>query len=242
MRSRTIAPKLMRRRTHPDAGHIRGAKVVVSRIAAVLLLAAAAPGLVAPAANAVPEQQLDDNLAALWTTVLKKPYAQNPLGGGPTSTCIVIGSRTVAPFPPSKSCAVKPGTKIFIVASPVQCNTFERDGTTEAQLRDCARKKDLQTAPSVTVDGRSLSMTNVETQLLNIELPENNIFGQSAGTTGSFVGRGWVTLLQPLRPGEHTITIDDRVTTRILVRRACPFGTGGSRSCTHVAQGRASQY
>ena len=205
------------------AVHDHGWEVVVSRLAAVLLLAAVALGLVAPAANAVPEKKLDVNLAALWTTVLETPDAQNPFGsGGAAFACLDLGG-TVAPFGPSgvESCTVKPGTKIFVAASSVECSTFEGNGTTEAQLRDCARENDVQVAPSVTVDGGSLPVIEVETRLLNIVLPENNIFGQPTGTTGLSVGHGWAVLLHPLTPGTHTIVIDrgpaDPITTTIIV-------------------------
>jgi hypothetical protein len=208
------------------AVHHRGREGVVSRLAAVLVLAAVALGLVAPAANAVPETTLDDNLAALWTTILQTPKAQNPFGsGGPKSACIDLGG-TVAPFGPNgaESCTVKPDTKIFVAASSIECSTFEGNGTTDAELRRCARQMDVQVAPSVTVDGRSLPVSEVETRLLNIVLPNNNIFDQPAGTTGLSVGHGWTVLLDPLTPGTHTIVIDNLgkknspITTTIIVK------------------------
>jgi hypothetical protein len=214
--------QLLKRRIHQDAVHDHGWEVVVFRLTAVMLSAVVALGLVAPAASAVPQKKLDDHLAALWTTALETPDAQNPFGsGGAAFACFNLG-RTVAPFAPGgvESCTVKPGTKIFVAASSFECSTFEGHGTTEAQLRDCAREADVQVAPSVTVDGRSVSVAEVETRLLNIVLPENNIFGQPAGTTGLSVGHGWVVLLHPLTPGTHTIVIDlgtDVITTRIIV-------------------------
>ena len=65
----------------------------------------------------------------------------------------------------------------------------------------------MQVAPTVTVDGKSVPVTEAETPLLNITLPADNIFGLPAGTTGLSVGHGWVTLLHPLTPGTHTIVI-----------------------------------
>ena len=140
---------------------------------------------------------------------------------------------TVAPFGPNgvKSCTVKPGTKIFVAATSVECSTFEGNGTTEAELRTCARAGDVQVAPSVTVDGKSVPVTEVETPLLNITLPADNILGpvgppQPAGTTGQSVAHGWVTLLHPLTPGTHAIhivvtnnnaTVSD-ITTKIVVQ------------------------
>jgi len=194
----------------------------VFRLAAVLFSAVVALGLVAPAASAVPEKRLDDYLAALWTTVLETPDAQNPFGsGGAAFACLDLGG-TVSPFAPGgvESCTVKPGTKIFVAASSFECSTFEGNGTTEAELRDCAREADVDVAPSVTVDGGAVPVAEVETGLLNIVLPEDNIFGQPAGTTGLSVGHGWVVLLHPLTPGTHTVIIDlgtDVITTSIIV-------------------------
>ena len=105
---------------------------------------------------------------------------------------------------------MKPGTKVFIAASSFECSTFEGNGTTEAQLRTCARLSDVQVAPTVIVDGKSVPVAEVETPLLNIVLPADNIFGQPAGTQGLSVGHGWVALLHPLTPGTHTIVIKHR--------------------------------
>lgn len=197
----------------------------MSRLARILLLAAVTLCVAAPAASAVPVKKLDKKLGALWTTVLETPDAQNPFGtGGSAFACIDLG-RTVAPFAPLpgvESCTVKPGTKIFVAAASVECSTFEGNGTTEDELRVCARQGDVQVAPTVTVDGKSVLVAEVETRLLHIVLPDDNLFGQPAGTQGLSVGHGWVTLLHPLKPGTHTIVIrigaETTITTKILVK------------------------
>ena len=198
----------------------------MSRFVRILLLAAVTLCVAAPAASPVPSKKLDANLAALWTTVLETPSAQNPFGtGGSAFACLDLGRRTVAPFAPGgvESCTVKPGTKVFIAASSVECSTFEGDdcgGTNEAELRANARARDVQDAPTVTVDRRSVAVVEVETPLLNIVLPAGNVFGLPAGTQGLSVGHGWVALLHPLTPGTHTIVIDtsgDTITTTIVV-------------------------
>ena len=79
----------------------------------------------------------------------------------------------------------------------------------------------MQTAPTVTVDDKSVPVTLVETPLLNIVLPEDNIFGLPAETQGLSVGAGWVTLLDPLAPGTHKIHIVNTkfdITTTIVVQ------------------------
>jgi hypothetical protein len=200
----------------------------VSRLARILLLAAVTLSVTAPAASAVPTKNLGDTLGALWTKVLQTPSAQNPFGsGGAAFGCFDLGG-TVAPFGPQgvESCTVKPGTKIFVAANTIECSTFlEEDhegfGTDEPALRACARTKDLQAAPPVTVDGNSVSVTEVETRPLNIVLPAGNIFGLPAGTQGLSVAHGWVLLLHPLTPGQHTIVIHNgasSITTTIIVK------------------------
>jgi hypothetical protein len=116
---------------------------------------------------------------------------------------------------------VKPGTKIFVAASSFECSTFEDNGTTEAVLRDCARQVDVQVAPTVTVDGKSVRVAEVETRLLHIVLPAGNLFDLPAGTQGLSVAHGWVTLLHPLTPGTHAIVIHkggSPITTTIVVK------------------------
>jgi hypothetical protein len=178
------------------------------RLIAMPFLAVVTLGLAAPAASAAPAPvKLDADLAALWTTVLETPSAQNSFGtGGAAFGCWNLGG-TVSPFGPSgiDSCTVKPGTKILVAASSAECSTIEGNGTTEAELRACAEHSDVPTAPSVTVDGHAVPVKEVETRLMNIVLPANNIFGRPAGTTGLSVGHGWVAHLDPLTPGTHTI-------------------------------------
>ena len=196
----------------------------MSRLARIVFLAAVAFCVAAPSTSAAPMNKLDDTLAALWTTVLETPSAQNAFGtGGSAFACWDLGGGTVAPFGPEgvESCTVKPGTKIFVAATSVECSTFEQHGTTETELRECARESDVEDAPPVTVDGMSVAMTELETRLLDIVLPADNIFGFAAGTEGLSVGHGWVAVLHPLTPGTHTIVIgtgDFQITTTIVVQ------------------------
>ena len=169
-------------------------------------------------ASATPAKKLPSILAASWTAVLQTPADQSPFGsGGPETGCVDLGG-TLAPgwpfeFTGVRSCTVKPGTKIFVTASSFECSTIPGDDgeedSTEEQLRTCARDLNLKkapTAPTVILDGRSVLITAVETQLLHPDLPVGNIFGAPAGTYQS-VAHGWVAVLHPLTPGTHTIVI-----------------------------------
>ena len=191
--------------------------------AALTLLATVLSILSTPAASAAPQEKRNATLAALWTAVLQTPSAQNSFGtGGHAFDCWDLGG-TVAPLHPigAISCTVKPGTKIFVVGFSFECSTFEGNGTTEAELRTCARNLN-QIVPTVTLDGRPASVIEAETPLLHITLPADNIFGLPAGEQGLSVGHGWVVPQHPLTPGTHQFVIRtgalDPVTTQIVVK------------------------
>lgn len=172
--------------------------------------------------KATASAHLDKDLGTLWTTVLQTPSPQNPFGtGGSAYECFYIGKNTVAPFGPSgaSACTVAPGTSIFVVASSFECSTFE--GTAKSQLRSCAIQSDAQSAPTVTVDGAPVTVTEAETGRLHIILPADNIFGQPTKTKGFSYGHGWVALLSPRTSGTHTIVIttaSSTITTSITVQ------------------------
>jgi hypothetical protein len=195
----------------------------VSRLARTLLLAAVSLCVVAPTANAAAPSHL---LGDLWTVVLETPTLENPFVTG--DPCIDLGGNTVAPFTPSPrdiTCTVRRGTKVFVAASTWECSSFAGDhftfGTTEAGLRECARQTDVAVAPTVTVDGQPVSVPAIETKLLRIHLPEDNILGSpGADLNGQSVAHGWLVRPQHLAPGTHTIELDiagKTVTTTVIV-------------------------
>jgi hypothetical protein len=174
--------------------------------------------------SATPTKKAPATLTALWTKVLTTPSPQNPFGGGDASTACWNIDGTLAPFGPAgvASCTAGAGTPLFVSGSGVECSTFEGNGTTEAELRACARALDLQTAPSITFDGRPLTVAAVETPLMQLTLPGDNIFGLPAGSTGLSVAHGWVTQVNPPPPGTHTVVITTdtppAITTTIVIR------------------------
>jgi hypothetical protein len=217
-------------------------------VARALVVVAAILGIVfaqvAPASADPPDDpsnKLANDLATLWTAVIQTPVSDNPfVGNGPE--CWDLGKRTVAQFGPGRvdptdpnirSCTVEPGTKIFVVGSSFECSTFDSDcdndppgsglcdATTAPDLLQCAQKRDSQAAPTVTLDGKSVKVTEVNTTIPDLVLPEGNLFGEPAGTQGLSAAHGWVTLLDPLSPGTHTIVISGGVfpttTTTIVV-------------------------
>ena len=176
----------------------------MARLARALLLVAVTFCLVAPSASA--QTSLGGTLGDLWTTALETPTPDNPFGsGGPQ--CFVLGGNIVAPFGGgSFTCTVKAGTRIFIAAWTTECSTFEGNGTTEAELRACAVAADAGVKATVTINGEPVPLSSVETGLLTIHLPQDNIFGlQGADRNGLSVAHGFVYLTDPLAPGTYVI-------------------------------------
>ena len=181
----------------------------MSRLARVLLLAAVTFCLVVPSASAAPTG-LGGTLGALWTKVLETPTPDNVFGGG-GSQCVVLGGKIVAPFGGgSFTCTVKAGTRIFIAAWTTECSTFAGDcggpGSNEAQLRAAAEAADAGVTVTVTINDQPVPLSSVETGLLTIHLPQDNIFGlQGAERNGLSVAHGFVSLTDPLTAGTYTI-------------------------------------
>jgi hypothetical protein len=181
----------------------------VCRLLRILSIVAVVFAAGASSAGATPTKTLDARLGALWTAALQTPSAENSFGtGGEAFGCWSLDG-AVAPFGPTgvSSCTVEPGTRILVAASSVECSTFEDNGATDAELGTCAREGDVQSAPSVTVDGGAVQVREVETALLALVLPADNLFGLPEGAVGLSVAHGWVALLNPLTPGSHEIVI-----------------------------------
>jgi hypothetical protein len=187
----------------------------ISRLRRVLLVGVVALGVAAPSAAAVPNKELRATLGALWQKVIETPTPQNLFGPNGGDPCVDLGG-IVAPFAPvlgspKLACTVKPGTKIFVAAWTSECSTLEAPpffGSDEAELRACARAVDAGIIRThVTLDGKPVPVSEIESGLLRLNLPADNIFGATAGTGPLSVAHGWVALLHSLPPGAHTITL-----------------------------------
>src|SRR3712207_2462610 len=98
----------------------------------------------------------------------------------------VVAPFTLDPAAPP-TCTVERGTKIFVAAVTIECSTVEEPpffGSNEAELRECARAVDVPGSTlTLTVDGEPVPLTLVETPLLTIDLPEDNILGVDRKST-----------------------------------------------------------
>ena len=176
----------------------------MSRLYRVLLIALVALGVVAPSAGAAPPTDLGNTLGNLWTKFLETPT-------GESSQCVRLGGNVVAPFGGGTfTCTVKAGTRIFIAGYTTECSTFAGDcggpGSNEAQLRAAAEAGDAGVIATVTINNQPVSLSTVETGLLTIHLPPDNLFGvKGAARNGQSVAHGFVYLTDPLTPGTYII-------------------------------------
>jgi len=184
----------------------------MSRFSLALLITAVALNFAAPSTAAAQERDLGGVLGDLWGTVLETPTAENPFAGG--DPCVDLGPivAPLSPFFTSVACTVKPSQSLFVSAWSSECSTFEAApyfGADENELRACAREVDAGlTPPTLLVDGIPVPVTEVETDLLSIHLPKDNIFGEpKSDRKGLSVAHGWVASLGRLSPGTHEIVI-----------------------------------
>jgi hypothetical protein len=177
------------------------------RVICALAIAAIAVGALAPPASAAP-RNLPGLLGSLWTTVLEDPTPINPFAGG--DPCVHLRGNVVAPLAGQgvTTCTVRRGTKVLFSGWTTECSTFEGNGTTEEELRACAVATDATITASATLDGVAIPLYSIETGLLRIQLPEDNIFGLTDARAGLSVAHGYEYLTRPLQPGAHPIVND----------------------------------
>jgi hypothetical protein len=155
-------------------------------------------------------------LAKWWQYTLTIPASENPLTGGSGANCVFQRVGNVALVVANSTlgtpihCEVPAGTMLYVEVLGAECSTLEPPpfyGGNEAELRACAQEfvpQDIQ----ATIDGkvvRNLSKYIVISPLYEFTVPEDNIFGVPAGTTGQSVGYGAYLMLAPLSPGKHTL-------------------------------------
>jgi hypothetical protein len=111
-----------------------------------------------------------------------------------------------------RTCTIPSGTALFFPLLDTECSTIEGNGTTEDELRDCAKMfTDLVDTSSLFLEIDGQPVTNlgdfrVQSPLFTFgPLPPNNILGAPAGSTSPSVSDGYFVMLKPLSVGRHTL-------------------------------------
>jgi hypothetical protein len=193
-----------------------------------------ATGLLLPFANANAQlSNLRELTAQWWQWALSIPTAVNPMlvgGKGATSEDCVVGQRgsvwflagTFSGGTVVRNCPVPEGTTLFFpVANSVNFNTPNVCGQGPADLTVSSMRALSASFVNglvnleVAVDDRPAAIIRVQSEVFAVALPVDNVFNAPcvaanlgtvpAGIYSPGVDDGYYVLLNPLRPGSHTL-------------------------------------
>lgn len=157
--------------------------------------------------------------ARWWQWALKIPRNRNPISDttGKNSAEGQTGSDPVWFLAGTlggmieRACEIPAGKAILFPVSNNESSYIEfPDLTTELELRACSKADiDKVTRLMVAIDGVELKELDlksyrIQSPLFSVTLPEDSIFGVTAGTTQA-VSDGYWMFLKPLPPGRHHI-------------------------------------
>jgi hypothetical protein len=164
-------------------------------------------------------QTYGDWSANWWQWVLSQPEEKNPLVDKTGELCATGQEGPVWflggtwGFPKvERNCTMPSGVAVLFPVYNGECSTAEEPTRKSyAELRECVIQGNLspgsQLFMEAKVDGKELkNLENyrVESQLFNVTLPANNVFGVKEGITQA-VADGWFIMLEPLSNGTHTL-------------------------------------
>jgi hypothetical protein len=196
----------------------RGLGIAAVAIAAGLLLSLGAAAVAAGGAVVVPPT---GKVAGEGYVNYEQRSTQKLLdssqGQRPCQTLAVNGHRvayltlsTIAPTTNNYTCTEPAGRPMYAVGIGNECSTFKGDhgkfGTTDAQLRKCARALFKGVKQSFTVDGRSVNVSKLVTltAAFPVDIPKNPLFPLPHGK-GRSASYGPGLLLTGLSKGTHSI-------------------------------------
>jgi hypothetical protein len=188
--------------------------------AGIAIALAAALAVPATTAVAAPPGQLSGLLARSWQIILETPVSEGPWTGG--NPCLALGEDVhgrpiISPSAPlatagTVECDVPVGTAIFVTAFSSECSTLESEaydyGRNQGSGMKCARDVDRGIElVSVRVDDVPVPLSEVTTRTIEFSNPPFGLLGDAPVETVLSAAHGWVTLLEPLPVGDHTIEI-----------------------------------
>ncbi len=201
---------------------------MVRRLVLALLAAVTIVGLLAPSASASstivqPTEKYAGKTygqwsAAWWQWAANIARPNSPVDDPTGANCAVSQKGPVwflagnTGGTTTRSCTVPADKAILFPIINAECSEVEGDGTTDAELRTCAKLLiDHVTETSASVDGTAIDLGPVsegrfrfQSPLFTITFAPNNGFDVMPGT-GKAVADGFWVLVKPLSAGQHTI-------------------------------------
>ena len=221
---------------------MRGQRSCVAFVATVSLLAQAVAASAAdrPGTLVGPHQRVGGRTLSAWQAAWWRWRSALPYHTAAPSpdSCITSGQRGSVWFlggdPSSQvSCSVPSGRYLLLGTPGVDCSTAEAPpfhARTNAGLLGCVRRV-WRTTPStytVTLDGVLLRPSVVASPVFDVRMPAQDNYLLAPGHTRARAAvYGVVTMLRPLSPGAHTLSVavqyprgspTSRVTYRLTVR------------------------
>jgi hypothetical protein len=202
-------------------------RVVLMALGVILALALASPIALAQAEQSARAPRASGELAAAWWQwALSKPAEDFPLfGGDPTyteeqcngepvtatqgETWFLAGSAGTTSV--ERTCSMPAGSQLFFPVVNYVWVFTDPETDTDRQARESVQGfmrgllSDPEFSMVVTVDGEEVHrIVRAKSQFFDVQLPEDNVFGEPAGTYRALADGFWVKL-RPLSEGEHTI-------------------------------------
>jgi hypothetical protein len=194
------------------------AAALAAGIGAALTLSASGEALAAGASNVVPANGTVAGhgygywLQRSWQATFS---ASPPLG--PCKSLTANGQhvgyltlKTLAPGTDHYTCSEPAGRPTYVVGLSNECSTFKGDhstfGTSDQQLKRCARAGFQGARDTTTIDGHSVNVDRLvaATGAYAVHVPQNNPFGLAPGK-GRSAAHGFGLLLTGFAKGTHVI-------------------------------------
>ena len=198
-----------------------GGKIRAAIMAAVLVLGLGSAALAAAGIHVVPRGgKVAGTGYAYWLQrQWQLQFAHTP-PYAPCQTMTVNGRKvgylaikSIAPAITKYTCSEPAGRPLYAVQLSAECSTFHGDhltfGTSDAQLRQCARAEFRGGTPTITttVDGRAVDVMKLVTAtgVYPVHVPKNNLLGTNKAGNGRGAAYGPGLLLTGLSKGTHVI-------------------------------------
>ena len=152
-------------------------------------------------------------LAKWWQWSFSIPTAQHPRDAYTPEKCTLNQEGPVwfladqLGGQEERTCTIPAGKAIFVPLLVGQCDYSSPDVKSDEDLRRCAMEGNEYGVIEATLDGiklKNLEQYRTQSGFFNITIPEDNIYGISAGNFRS-LSDGFFVFLEPLPPGKHDV-------------------------------------
>jgi hypothetical protein len=188
-------------------------------IAVALMLSLSGAALAAGATNVVPPTgKVAGHGSGYW---LQRSWQLLYSSSAPVAPCQTLTSngqrvgyltQMFASGTQKITCNEPAGRPLFLIAASSECSTFKGDhpgfGTSDAQLKRCARVLFRPPKATLTLDGHRVDLNTLiaATGVFRVHVVKNNVFGAPPGNARS-AAYGPILLLTGLGTGTHVIRL-----------------------------------